>query len=134
MLELRGVPFPPAATPAPPGIEFVAQTKPYGVEITAMRGTEEVGICLYMMLSRWTDHPDAGRIGYIGWLFVEETMRRRGLARALLTHALNELAQEGCDGCWLTTGTDNWEAQPLYLSLGFEVVDSSAAYRKTSGG
>ncbi len=36
-------------------------------------------------------------------------------------------------GCWLTTGADNWEAQPMYLLLGFEIVDTSACYTRQLG-
>ena len=48
-----------------------------------------------------------------------------------MLRALGHLRRLGCDTCWLTTGADNWPAQPLYLALGFEIVDCSASYRKS---
>jgi len=58
---------------------------------------------------------------------------RRQIARYLLTNALAALAGTGWAGCWLTTGGANWPALTLYLSLGFEIVDTSTCFRKALG-
>ena len=51
------------------------------------------------------------------------------LERATGRRSLADMANDGDEGCWLTTGATNWGAQRLYLSLGFEVVDASTSFR-----
>ncbi len=97
----------------------------------AMMGDQEAGVCVFNTLAAISDHPDAGQWGYVDWLHVAEPFRRKGIARHLLTQTLQYLQEEGCEGCWLTTGADNWSAQPLYLAMGFEIVDASASFRRT---
>jgi hypothetical protein len=91
---------------------------------------QEAGICLFMLLSKHSDHPEANAWGYVDWLHVAEAQRRRGLGRYLMTWTLQRLWEQGCCGCWLTTGANNWPAQPLYLSLGFEILDTSSSWEK----
>ena len=99
----------------------------------ALDGNTEVGVCSYSTLTFLTDEPAAGRTGYIWWLHVNETHRRRGIARALMAAATDQLAAQGCTTCWLTTAADNWAAQSLYYALGFDVVDGSVSFRKSLG-
>ncbi len=123
--------FPPLPNPAPPGITLVEAMDDRGrLTLQAMAESQLVGVCIYGTLDRLSDDLAARRWGYIWGLEVAEAFRRRGIARYLLTSSLAHLHAQGCTGCWLTTGADNWPAQPLYLSLGFEVVDSSACFRK----
>jgi ribosomal protein S18 acetylase RimI-like enzyme len=130
-LECTAERLPQTPTPAPPDVTIVEREDgPQRWSLIATVDDQEVGICMFNTLAPLTDHPDAGRWGYIGWLHVEATQRRRGLARHLLTSTLRRLLDGGCDGCWLTTGADNWQAQPLYLALGFEIVDASASFQK----
>jgi ribosomal protein S18 acetylase RimI-like enzyme len=130
----EGERFPPPLAPAPRGLGAVrVEVGPTRgvqreIEIRLLRGGEELGNCIHSTLGNLTDHPDAARWGYIHWLGTAAPVRRRGVARHLLTRALHDLAAQGCTGCWLTTGAANWEAQPLYLSLDFEIVDTSACY------
>jgi GNAT superfamily N-acetyltransferase len=129
-LECVAPHFPPAPMPAPPGVAMVEGTDDGYLAIRAMAGDQEAGICLFMMLSKYSDHPEAGAWGYVDWLHVAEAQRRRGLGRHLMTWALRRLWELGCRGCWLTTGSENWQAQPLYLSLGFEILDTSSSWEK----
>ena len=134
-LECTGARFPPAQAPAPADVMIVERNNAEGeFSLAAMLEDREVGVCLYRTLARISDHPDAARWGYLMWLHVDEPLRRHGIARHLLTRALRHLSEQGCDGCWLTTGADNWPAQPLYLALGFEIVDTSACFRKEVSG
>lgn len=129
-LECARPHFQPAPIPAPPGITMVAGTENGYLAVRAMIGDQEAGICLFMMLSKYSDHPEAHTWGYVDWLHVAEAQRRRGLGRYLMTWTLRRLWEQGCRGCWLTTGANNWPAQPLYLSLGFEILDSSSTWEK----
>jgi ribosomal protein S18 acetylase RimI-like enzyme len=135
-MECAGTRFPLPVTPAPSGMTIVERSKAPGrFALAAQVEDHEVGICIYGTLAHVTDHPAARQWGYVMGLHVNESQRRRGIARHLLTRALRHLSDQGCDGCWLTTGADNWSAQPLYLALGFEIVDASACFRtELSGG
>lgn len=101
--------------------------------VQALEGDSVVGACSYSTLALLTDEPAASRTGYIGWLHVNEAYRRRGIARALMEAAMDQLVIQGCEACWLTTAVDNWAAQSLYFALGFSVVDCSVSFRKAPG-
>lgn len=132
-LECTAPHFPPQPTPTPPGITMVERADDNYLSVRAMVDDQEAGVCLFIVLSKYSDHPEANSWGYIDWLHVEEAQRRRGLGRHLMTWALRRLWEQGCHGCWLTTGASNWPAQPLYLSLGFEIIDTSSSWQKMLG-
>jgi ribosomal protein S18 acetylase RimI-like enzyme len=98
--------------------------------LRASIGEQEAGECHYVTLAK-LGGADAARTGYVWWLNVQPVARRRGIGRYLMLRTLDHLRRLGCDSCWLTTGADNWPAQPLYLALGFEIVDSTASYQKS---
>jgi ribosomal protein S18 acetylase RimI-like enzyme len=120
----------PISGEAPAGLRLRESLGEYGQFILqALLDDREVGVCHYKTLS-WLGDEAASRTGSVWWLHVEPDMRRRGVGRYLMLDALDHLRRLGCEACWLTTGADNWPAQPLYLALGFEIVDCSASYRK----
>lgn len=125
----RAVPIQAAALP---GVKLESQAgeQPHSFALYAMSGGRKAGECHYITLASILG-PSAAHIGYIDWLHIEPDSRRRGIGRYLMVQALDDLRRRGCDTCWLTTGANNWPAQPLYLALGFEMVDCSASYRKT---
>jgi GNAT superfamily N-acetyltransferase len=55
-------------------------------------------------------------------LYVDPAYRRRGVARALLTHVITAARSAGALRVSLQTETDNAAALALYASLGFERV------------
>ena len=120
-----------ALTPRPSSVAVVERSKAdEGMVVAAMVGDQEVGACIYSTLEEISDHPEARQWGYVWGLYTAESLRRQGIARHLLTYALVRMREQGCQGYWLTTGADNWPAQPLYFSLGFEIVDASACFPK----
>ncbi len=130
-LTCTGELYPPTPTHAAAPITLVKRTTAQGYQnLAAMLRDQEVGDCEYSTLAELSDAPQAARWGYIWGLYASPDFRRQGIARQLLTAALDQLYRQGCKGCWLTTTSDNWEAQPLYLALGFEIVDTSASFRK----
>ena len=54
--------------------------------------------------------------------------RRRGIARALLAHALPRFAESGRAACHLEVRAGNDAARALYASLGFELAGRRRAY------
>jgi ribosomal protein S18 acetylase RimI-like enzyme len=120
-----------APAPEPPGIVFDVRSLTDGTTvIAAVVGDREVASCEYSGLDRISDDPPAAQWGFIWGLWVDEDMRRRGIARCLMYHALADLNGRGCTACWLTTEATNWPAQALYFALGFDVVDGSTSFRK----
>jgi ribosomal protein S18 acetylase RimI-like enzyme len=123
--------YAPAPAPEPPGITFDARSLADGTSVIAAVVRErEVASCEYSGLDRISDDPPAAQWGFIWGLWVDEDMRRRGIARYLMYHALADLSRRGCTACWLTTEATNWPAQALYFALGFDVVDGSTSFRK----
>ncbi len=108
------------------------QSAPYAWSqiVRVMDGDNRVGYCSFSDLSPVTNAPGANQTGYIWGLGVNDSYRRRGIARALVLAAMKQLQKQGCTECWLTTTADNWAAQPLYYALGFEVVDCSVSFQK----
>lgn len=130
-LTCTGEFFPPPLMPLAASFQLVERAKGGGYRtVAALVGDKEAGDCEYSTLAELSDDPAAAQCGYIWGLYVAPEFRRQGMARQLLTTALDRLYRQGCTACWLTTASDNWEAQPLYLSLGFEIVDASASFRR----
>jgi ribosomal protein S18 acetylase RimI-like enzyme len=127
-LDLRRVPPGPAALAA--GLELRVEPLEHRTRLRALDGEVEAASLGFGTLAPLVTDPGAARTGYIWWLGVEEGYRRRGIARALMAAALVRLVEVSCEECWLTTAADNWQAQPLYLALGFAVVDCSTSFRK----
>lgn len=128
---IRDLPGGVAAPDAPPAGVDVHES--IGDEqqflLRALIDEQEAGECHYVTLAN-LGGADAARTGYVWWLNVQPEARRRGIGRYLMLRTLDHMRSLGCESCWLTTGADNWPAQPLYLALGFEIVDCTASYRK----
>lgn len=65
----------------------------------------------------WNDLIDEH--GKIHDVFVHPDHRGRGIARALLTAACDQLRARGCERLMLSTATANQAAQKLFAALGF---------------
>lgn len=71
--------------------------------------------------------------GFVNFLGVEESKRRKGYARKLLEYAIKDLTKQGCTVIWLLTRVVNFKAQKLYESMGFkeyERTDYAVYYKK----
>ncbi|MGH0031463.1 MAG: GNAT family N-acetyltransferase [Myxococcota bacterium] len=67
--------------------------------------------------------PGVDGLGMVEWLFVRPEQRRRGVATALVAHAVDDARQRGADAV-LIGASDGADAVPrrLYAELGFEPV------------
>jgi ribosomal protein S18 acetylase RimI-like enzyme len=63
-----------------------------------------------------------GRRGWIGGMGVLPAFRRRGIARRIMLHLLEQARQLGLSTLQLEVITQNMAAYPLYSSLGFQTV------------
>jgi ribosomal protein S18 acetylase RimI-like enzyme len=67
------------------------------------------------------------RTGLIGVVAVVPGMRRKGIARAMLTHVMRALQEHGCQRAALAVTVENQPAISLYRSLGFKEVGPSSS-------
>jgi ribosomal protein S18 acetylase RimI-like enzyme len=90
----------------------------------------------------WDDEEVAGFIlgtvehgmGFIDELVTSPSHRRRGIARALMLHLLNELPTRGYKTARLLTAANNHSgARSLYESIGFRTLKKYMRYRKPIG-
>jgi ribosomal protein S18 acetylase RimI-like enzyme len=63
-------------------------------------------------------HPDKGPEMFAYELGVDESWRRRGVAKSLLLSLRDLAAERACRGMWTLTGADNTQALAAYRSLG----------------
>lgn len=91
----------------------------------------------YAQIWGWLE--DGSVEGYlIGWVVFEEfhianlavspDFRRRGVARALVEHALDWAKAEGAEQALLEVRASNEAAQRLYRSLGFDLISIRKDY------
>lgn len=75
-----------------------------------------------------------GTVAVIDEVSVRPAWRRKGLARAMLTRAINRLLVKGPMVIRLFTGAEfRTRARDLYASMGFRVVKTFGRYRKSPG-
>jgi aminoglycoside 6'-N-acetyltransferase I len=73
-----------------------------------------------------TEHP----VGYIEGWFVVESLRSRGIGRALMAAAENWSREQGCAEMASDALIENVPSQKAHSELGFKVVDRCVHYRK----
>src|SRR5918996_1073793 len=61
---------------------------------------------------------------------VDETMRRRGIAEALMRYALDLAREAGAEGVSLTSNPQRKAANRLYQSIGFELRKTNPYFHK----
>ncbi|AGO12941.1 AaceriADL308Cp [[Ashbya] aceris (nom. inval.)] len=64
-------------------------------------------------------HRGVRQRGYIAMLVVNDAYRGRGIAKRLITLAIEQMAAQGCDEIMLETECSNGAALHLYEALGF---------------
>lgn len=123
--------FPPSDGEVPEGLSLRKRVPAMGGwELLPYIDQQRVGSVHYDTLARLVDSEDANKVGYIWGISVIQPMRRRGIARYLTRRVMTHFYELGCSECWLSTGAQNFPAQPLYLSLGFEVADTTVSFRR----
>ena len=80
---------------------------------------------------RWRDdvHPwGAAAVTEVKRMYVARTVRRRGFARSVLAHLEDTARAAGSPAMVLETGTEQPEAIAMYLSAGYELIESYGYY------
>jgi ribosomal protein S18 acetylase RimI-like enzyme len=123
--------FPPSDGEVPEGLSLRKRVPTMGGwELLPHIGQQRVGSVTYGTLAQLVDHEEANQVGYLWGISVIQPMRRRGIARYLTRRVMTHFYELGCSECWLSTGAQNFTAQPLYLSLGFEVADATVSFQR----
>lgn len=100
--------------------------RPMATVLLARDGGAVLGMASYSFL--W---PAAGADAslYLKELFVRESVRRRGVARALIAKLREEAAEAGCSRVEWTADRDNPTALAFYKALGTEPHKGKVFYR-----
>jgi len=94
-------------------------------------GDEVAGVVMSFVFAEENERLGVSR-GWFEHISVRRPWRRRGLATALMTAAMEELAQRGIREVALHVDAENVSgALRVYQALGFRVVKSNSLYRKT---
>ena len=115
--------------PGPSDVSHIQRSlneNPQEIVCVAELSGEVVGFCCAQVISSFCY---ASKSGEITELYVEPHARRMGLASALIRFAERELIHRGVTELKLLTGDDNFPAQALYESLGYE-KDGEVHYAK----
>jgi ribosomal protein S18 acetylase RimI-like enzyme len=115
-----------------PDIEFVcSQPSLFREFLTSTSVEERVSV-----MTRRAGHPcgcvlvlsdDDNRVGLIGVVAVIPTMRRRGIARAMMLRVMRWLKEHDHDRAALAVTVENRAAYELYSSLGFKEIGPQKA-------
>ena len=82
----------------------------------AFDGAEPIGMTLISLTDEWRSHCFGLRFGFINAVFVRPQYRRRGIARELMSRAIDWAREQGCVRVRLRTSE---EGRALYEGLGF---------------
>lgn len=106
-------------------IQLDAFVNGFGYEMVfAIAGRKVIGMASGTVLL----HPDKQPAFFINEIGVNEDMRLRGIATAL-TQMLMKLARDqGCQGVWVATETENIEARALYRKLDARETEGVVVY------
>ena len=66
-------------------------------------------------------HQDTSNVYRILFLIVDQDFRRQGIARKLLEYVMDDIKAKGARKIYLATRNNNFRAQALYKSMGFNV-------------
>jgi aminoglycoside 6'-N-acetyltransferase I len=69
-------------------------------------------------------------VGYFEGLYVSPEVRGRGIARALMQHAIEWFRQQGCSEIATDSELDDTEAQAFWSALGFEETWRVVQFRR----
>ena len=79
----------------------------------------------------WVSVLTVGEMGEIEDLFVSTKFRRQGIARTMMSRALEICARSLFKHVFILTAKDNAPAQALYRGFGFEPLGELVSYRAT---
>jgi ribosomal protein S18 acetylase RimI-like enzyme len=98
----------------------------YRPELDIVIRTDDESFAAFTIV--WFD--EANQIGLFEPVGTHPDHQRRGLGRAIMAEGLRQLNALGATRALVSTGPDNLEANGLYKSAGFQVVDENVSWTK----
>ena len=107
--------------------ELTALVKSEGSTLLIARHPDETG-AIAGMLSLTVYRVPTGIRSIVEDVIVDESMRRRGIAEALMLHAIALARKAGANGVSLTSNPRREAANKLYQAMGFQKRDTNAYF------
>lgn len=109
--------------------ELTALVKSTGSTLLLARHPDETA-AIAGMLSLTVYRAPTGIRSIVEDVIVDESMRRRGIAEALMLRAIELARQAGANGVSLTSNPKREAANKLYQSMGFQKRETNAYFYK----
>lgn len=133
-VQARNLCFPNAPISLEEWVYFMSSPSWSTATNFAVFDSDQLAGCLTTYWDEEQNRNVSDKIGYTEYIFVCPQWRRKRLASAMISKALNFLQQNGMRYAQLQVRTDNRDALNLYENLGFVIVQESGIYtRKISG-
>jgi GNAT superfamily N-acetyltransferase len=100
------------------------------VDVVAYREGERIGVCYNRCAGQYAEDDRAQDWTFTTWIWVEDSLRRRGLGRYLLLRALAEARSDGYRHAAISTEWHNHFAILFYSNIGYRAVDWTSMYIK----
>lgn len=107
--------------------ELTALVKSAGSTLLIARHPDETGP-MAGMLSLTVYRVPTGVRSIVEDVIVDQSMRRRGIAEALMLHAIELARKAGANGVSLTSNPRREAANKLYQAMGFQKRDTNAYF------
>lgn len=108
-------------------------SSPEAAFFLAVEESRTAGFAQCQLRRDYVEGTETSPVGYLEGIFIEETFRRRGLAKQLLSACESWAGEQGCrefaSDCELTNG----ESLFFYLALGFEEANRIICFTKKIG-
>jgi ribosomal protein S18 acetylase RimI-like enzyme len=98
---------------------------PYYIKIARVKDKIVGFVSYYISGNMSEDNKDIKKIGRIHLLCIDESYRRFGIARNMISDVLRYFKEEKCDRAYLVTRPENIRAKELYYKFGFHEVQQN---------
>ena len=105
--------------------------KPDAAFFLAYRENRAIGFAQCQLRHDYVEGTESSPVGYLEGIFVEETYRRQGVARALLAACENWAGERGCSEFASDCELSNTESLLFHLKLGFLEANRIICFTKT---
>lgn len=88
------------------------------------------GICLVSLRHDYVEGTEESPVGYLEGIYVEDSCRGQGVARALLSAAQNWAREQGCHAFASDCELDNTDSLQFHLACGFREANRIICFVK----
>ena len=106
-------------------------SQPDAAFFLAFHGEMPIGFAQCQLRNDYVEGTESSPVGYLEGIFVEETYRRQGVARALLAACEDWAGEHGCAEFASDCELSNTESLLFHLKLGFLEANRIICFTKT---